>query len=466
MNGLAGLWSHSWGVLWGPPGTGKTYTIGQQVAKCLADRTERILVVSTTNKATDEAAVSIGKACQKSHSLNFTFEEIARIGKSAHLESFEKLGLDAILKGSETDLLRHASHLSRVLHRSQTHEERAIIRRELQSLRKQMKDASFNSFVSEKVRVVVATAFKATMMLNDPEIRSSIEEGNAPFTTIFIDESGLLSRAATAALTLLASRRVVLVGDSKQLAPISRMSRVLPTSQATWLASSGLSHLNSLDQAHDAIHLLREQHRMHPEVCDVVSAYQYENKLVNGASVSNRSFALPDLIQEQPRAIWYVLDEDGDDIPSIRAERGPGNRSWVRPKTRSVLKKLFSDEKLKNGNGLFISPFMAQARDIRRYFAEEGMHSWSAATVHSQQGTEADYVIFDTVNAGSYGWQYDEWKRLVNVGLSRAREFVLVLASRAEMREPYIRALNSKLSPRILKWSGRSYKFVEVPADV
>ena len=28
---------------------------------------------------------------------------------------------------------------------------------------------------------------------------------------------------------------------------------------------------------------------------------------------------------------------------------------------------------------------------------------------------------------------FDEWKRLVNVGLSRAREFVLVLASRAEM---------------------------------
>ena len=93
------------------------------------------------------------------------------------------------------------------------------------------------------------------------------------------------------------------------------------------------------------------------------------------------------------------------------------------------------------------------------------LDSWSAATVHSQQGTEADFVIFDTVNAGSCGWPYDEWKRLVNVGLSRAREFVLLLASRAEMREPYLKPLTFDLAPRILKWSGRSHKWVEVPAE-
>ena len=34
---LLRMWSHSWGVLWGPPGTGKTYTIGRQVARCLDD---------------------------------------------------------------------------------------------------------------------------------------------------------------------------------------------------------------------------------------------------------------------------------------------------------------------------------------------------------------------------------------------------------------------------------------------
>lgn len=43
-------WQHSWSVLWGPPGTGKTYTTGQQIAGVLSDEQERILAVSTTNR--------------------------------------------------------------------------------------------------------------------------------------------------------------------------------------------------------------------------------------------------------------------------------------------------------------------------------------------------------------------------------------------------------------------------------
>ena len=62
---LQSMWDRSWGILWGPPGTGKTYTLGQQVARCLGDPTERILVVSTTNKATDGSALSIGHACRE-----------------------------------------------------------------------------------------------------------------------------------------------------------------------------------------------------------------------------------------------------------------------------------------------------------------------------------------------------------------------------------------------------------------
>ncbi len=100
--------------------------------------------------------------------------------------------------------------------------------------------------------------------------------------------------------------------------------------------------------------------------------------------------------------------------------------------------------------GLFISPFKAQAKLIHSYLASNFLHSWTASTVHSQQGSEADIVIFDAVNAGSYSWPYDEWKRLVNVALSRARESIIVLASRAEMEEPYMCPLLKQLAPRVL----------------
>src|SRR5207247_9803911 len=166
------------------------------------------------------------------------------------------------------------------------------------------------------------------------------------------------------------------VGDSKQLAPISRISRILPTSQSIWLASSPLSHLQQARQVGPGVHLLYEQHRMHPSVSRVVSEFQYDGQLRDAPAVLRRTYDLPPLLKGQPRAIWYVLDEDTDDLPSIRAERGPGNRSWQRPRTRSVLKKLFSEPLVGKAQGIFVSPFAAQARDIARFFAEDHLDNW------------------------------------------------------------------------------------------
>jgi hypothetical protein len=177
---------------------------------------------------------------------------------------------------------------------------------------------------------------------------------------------------------------------------------------------------------------------------------------------------MPPFLALQPRSLWYVLDEDDyavKNFPSVRAERGSGNRSWVRPITRTILEKFFSDPSTRKVRGLFLSPFKAQATDIAGYFAKEGIESWSAASIHSQQGTEADFVIFDTVNAGSFAWPFDEWKRLINVGLSRAREFVMLLASRAEMQEPYLLPLLADMEPGVLVKSGGSLSWVPVSAE-
>ena len=131
-------------------------------------------------------------------------------------------------------------------------------------------------------------------------------------------------------------------------------------------------------------------------------------------------------------------------------------------KTREVLDKLFSDAQVRTSNGLFISPFAAQAKDIAAYLAHRELTHWTGSTVHSQQGAEADIVVFDTVNASSTSWPIHEWMRLVNVGLSRAREFVVVVASRAEMQSPYLKPLLKYLKPRIIKYSGSAYKWFQV----
>ena len=460
---LRDWWGKSWSVLWGPPGTGKTYTTGQQVARVLADPSERILVVSTTNRATDASAIAIGRAARDVAPSELFRGSLLRIGKGAALQKFESENLTEMLKGTETEFLARIDELSIQLARASDSKDKALIRKEIKELREKMRDAAQRNFLDKSVRAVVSTAFKATTFLKRDEVKDNLEFGFAPFTTVFVDEAGLISRAAVAALSLLASRRVVLVGDSKQLAPISRISRILPTNQMKWLANSGLSHLESITTTEIGVHVLQEQRRMHEDVCKVVSQYQYDGFLVTAPEVHKRAYRLPELLHDQPRAIWYVLDDDGEELPNIRAERGPGNRSWIRVATSKILSRLFSDSTFRSATGLFISPFKAQAKDIASYFAKNEFEKWAASTVHSQQGSEADIVVFDTVNAGSYSWPYNEWKRLVNVALSRSREAIIVLSSRAEMDEPYLRPLLRHLSPRIIRKRGGKLIWEEVP---
>jgi superfamily I DNA/RNA helicase len=461
MPELEEMWEHCWGILWGPPGSGKTYSIGHQVAHILDDPSERILVVSTTNKAVDGVAIHIGKACRLRHGAERNDDRILRIGKGVDLNSFRAENLEELIRGAEVDLLHQIAELKAARKTAHLPEERAQLTAEINELIKRVKDVSRHAFGAADYKVIVATAFRASTMLWQPEFRQMLEQGLAPFTTIVVDEAGLISRVATAVLSLLASRRIVLAGDPKQLAPISRMSRVLPTSEAHWLGSSGLSHLHSTQQPEKGMHLLRTQYRMHPEVCEVVSNYQYEGQLQTAEKVLARVFDPPQLLKGESRAIWYVLDAEKGELAHIRAERGPCNRSWVRRKTRDVLEKLFSDAEIRTSNGMFISPFVAQARHIASWFAEQNYTTWTASTVHSQQGAEADLVIFDTVNASSTSWPIHEWLRLVNVGLSRAREYVILLSSRSEMRSPYLRPLRASLSSRVIQRLGSIWKWSE-----
>lgn len=470
---LGSWWNHSWAVLWGPPGTGKTWTTGQQIAAVLEDPTERILVVSTTNKATDAVALSVGEAAKDKCVHELESNTLLRIGKGASYQAFVARRLESMLFGTESELLARIDSLAQQLPLFDSWEEKALTRKQINELKASGSDQSRRTFVDPVRRVTIATAFKAIGALDDDIIRKMIEDGEAPFTTIFIDEAGLISRAAVAALSLLAARRVVLVGDSKQLSPISRISRVLPTRQQTWLASSGLSHLEETSDVSTAVHLLREQHRMHPDVCRVVSAYQYNGVLRTAKDRAEQPSACSPFLVNASRTIWYVLDEEDCDLAAIRACRGPGNKSWVRQITQSVLQKLFSDPGVCHANGLFIAPYKAQADAIGECLAEWGMSTWEASTVHSQQGSEADIVVFDTVNAGNHTWGIVEWKRLVNVALSRAREAIVVLASQSEMDEPYLRPLKRHLEPLVLvkhgtqyKWSSSGQTRSETPSEV
>jgi len=443
---LATMWRHPWTLLWGPPGTGKTWTLGRQVARCVAGGSERLLVVSTTNRATDNAALQIGAALDAARLV----ATVRRVGSGVDFARFEEAGQAWMVGERAATLRRELSTLARRFEKAREPAARARLAAQMQGLRATLGDASLEVILDRRQQVVVSTAFNAARLLSQAEIQQKLADAEPPFSTLMVDEAGMVSRAATAVLSLWAARRVVLIGDPRQLAPVARETRVLPPQEARWLACSGLHHLDA-STLDGAMVLLRRQHRMAPAIRQVVSAYSYDDSLEDAEGVAERHFEADRLLADQPRAIWYVLDEAGD-VTAMRAQRGPARRSWLRAQTPALLDRLFgSHPRLAAGPGLLLSPFRAQTRALRTWLAERGHERWQASTVHAQQGAEAPFVIFDTVHAGSTGWPTDEWLRLVNVALSRARELVILLATRDEMRQPYLAPLAPLLAPRVLR---------------
>ena len=447
-----------WAILWGPPGTGKTWNLGHEVAR-LAPR-ERVLVVSTTNRATDAAALHIGRALSEpgqrpidaKRAANLLKDgRIRRVGWGADIAQFEAEQLIALLDPESVAARRELARVVRARSRSRTSSERARWGVALGELRANVGNELREAMGPYGPRVVIATAFAAVRALRDPDLLGWLEVHGGSFDRVVIDEAGLISRAAAATLALWARRGVLLVGDPRQLAPIARQSRVLAPSRGRWVAESALAFLAAETPLPLGVHRLSEQHRMHPDIRAVVSHYQYDGELRDAAAIANRVEVARDAgLQDQPRALWLVLDEHEPDLARRRASRGPSHRSWVRKSSLELFARLLDHlPHAAASSGLFISPFRAQAHAAARLLeARPDTPSWRASTVHAQQGAEAEFVVFDAVRASSTGWPEHEWRRLVNVALSRARTQVLLIAARDELVQPWMRPLLAHVQPR------------------
>lgn len=421
--------SHGWARVWGPPGTGKTFTLVQEIKRTLRDPSERVLVLSTTNRATDEIALRLGRD---------GVGGVLRVG-AAQIDRYREAGCLDVLPQPAARM--EALERARVsLGDAETAYARALWRRRIARLRQGL--PNIPELLLKGPRCVVGTLHSALSALVSENHRPLADQGQAPFTSVFLDEAGLVPRATAAAAALLAARRMVLVGDPRQLSPICVASRSLEPKVKRWLA---VSALENIAPGQPGVLALQTQYRMHPQIRAAVSALQYEGRLDDAEQVKARAWPAAQRLKELPRAIWLKADA----LPhaselSMAAERGP-ERSWMRQLTVLAFGELLKRyPELRGQKGLFVTPYRAQADAAQALLVELGAELWEASTVHAQQGAEAEVVVLDLVRPG--GWAVPEWKRLVNVGISRAKQMVLVLASEGEMGQGWLEPLREELA--------------------
>lgn len=417
----------STGFVHGPPGTGKTYTIGAMLAQMLLTRPDaRVLLISTTNTAVDQALISVDKALSRERRdvrlATSVRNSLCRVG--SNFKASEYVGRSHLIPANDQQLLDKLAKLEAARPPLSSVQEYAAWKREVQTIRLQLKQ-QLEGLLRTK-RLLALTATSATYQFE-------VLRASAPFDYVLFDEASQLAAAQAMILAPL-GKAVAFAGDPCQLAPIQLCDT--PRSRQ-WLGTSIFERM-SPDKNNCVV--LNEQSRMSEDICRVVSKVFYNGVL----KVAKDAETSPTWRRERQLRPAGNL-RDFAVIRSLVKTEGEYNYYLKGPCRIESAKCVASTVETLLNSGmqpdeiLVLTPFHAQRSTIRSQLSQKGIGKIQVATVHSVQGTEKHTVIFDPVQ-GNDTFFRDEMggDRLVNVAISRAKARLILVFSPGDRGNPTI----------------------------
>lgn len=439
-----GLRSGDLALIWGPPGTGKTRTLVEVVRQRVA-RGERVLCTAPSNTAVDNLGVRLADAGVRA----------VRLGHPARVSpALASLTIDAQLERDGTyDLVREWRDRARDIRKRAmaanvtkgSRDDIARARAEVRALwaeaRALDRDAGREIGNAERALVDRAEVVLCTCVGCDHPIL-----GDTIFDCVVVDEA----TQAPDPLLLIAfarARVAVLAGDPQQLGPVVLGG---PPVEAVL----GSTVFDRLVEAGAPAVMLEQQHRMHELIMAFPSRATYAGKLRAAAAVAAHTLAdlgvRPDAARDRP--VW-LIDTAGKDWLEERTDLDPGgslnnlpaftfdpstfntgNAERVAAEARRLLSRGVAPTDL-----AIIAAYSAQARRLRDLLRAERALGVEVGTVDGFQGREKEVVIVDLVrsnDAGELGFLANT--RRMNVALTRARRFLLVVADSATLGDhPY-----------------------------
>lgn len=427
---IEGPWNTEWGLLWGPPGTGKTQTLATKIAdEVLRAPSKRLLIVAPTNGAVDELTHRLCSVLKERKQLfNGNVPRVMRCGVGVR----SRLAREFPQCVSYDDAAERAEELHSLekdlkkLEASDADDFDIAKARAAVAVASRTNDATLNTIKQDEISVIAITVHRALRLANE------LAGQDRPFHKLILDEGGMVSRAAAAVIAPLADT-VLIAGDPRQLGPVSRAPDGAISNVQKWLRDSPLSHLRDARELElSNVHLLRTQHRMHPHIARVVSQFQYDGQLLDGERPQTLAREAPQQNLPETRAIWIVLDECTTSARALTHDRPNTGRGYLRRFSAELLINLASHTFHEGHSLLAATPYRAQAQLINELHAARGTDlRLTASTIHRQQGAEFDVVFIDTVAAGR-PFQALDLCAMLNVAASRARRHLFVLSSRAE----------------------------------
>ncbi|MBY0524105.1 MAG: AAA family ATPase [Gemmataceae bacterium] len=405
-------------IIHGPPGTGKTRTVVELIRQAV-QRGDKVLACAPSNLAVDNLlerlaaagarVVRLGHPARispglRAHALDVLVEEHAdaRMARKTAKEAFA--------------LFRQAGKWTRAKPEPGT---RGAQRQEARAL---LADARrLESLAVERVLDGADIVCSTTTAL-DSEVL-----GTRQFSLAVIDEACQTTEPGCW-IPLARCGRVVLAGDHCQLPPTVLAADAIDQ-------GFGISLLERLVELHGTAvtRRLAVQYRMHEAIMAFSSDEFYEGELNADPSVSgHRLCDLPgvqsDMLTETPVLFIDTAGASYDEEPEPGGDSrmNPQEAALVGRKVRALLALSVSADQI-----AVIAPYSAQVRLLRERLPIEGLEIDS---VDGFQGREKEVVIVSLVRSNrenDIGFLGDV--RRMNVALTRARRFLLVIGDSATL---------------------------------
>jgi hypothetical protein len=473
------------GVIWGPPGTGKTYAVGHLVARRMAaDPTLRVLVLSISNQAVDVAALAVDDAWKAVSPASHPPDEhtLVRARAPVHERMMEHRR-GHMLRGYTTTVAPFKARRHELLEELRaTHNlARRLQLREALAANKDAMNRALATLLG-KARCVFAT-------VNHALHSDQIDIGS--FGLVIVDEAGFVPAASAACVAHATHGVLVVAGDFQQLPPIvnfdpkptsGRRRRRWPTRSFrsrtfTWLDDAGaraerfaalypwfgetvFDMLGLADRRIGAdpaaaasriaatrdgwFAMLTRQRRMPAPISDFV-----------GAQVYGGPTALQTVGVERLEPVHCAIDGKAHPMLwlNVDGHTAIGTASQLRNSDTAMVSANLALKSAAAGRSVqVLTRYVAQMKLVRECLAaarpqygDETLSRVTVSTVHRAQGDEADLVIFDPIHTVPFhvvderSWR-DE-TRLCNVVVSRARgQMIAFLHPQYLQDHPYWRA--------------------------
>lgn len=236
-----------------------------------------------------------------------------------------------------------------------------------------------------------------------------------------IDEAGQFSLGYTMAVAR-AARNILLLGDPQQLGQVSTGNHPEPVDH---------SALGWLMAGHDVLppefgYFLARTHRMHPEVCRVVSALSYDNRLLSHPKTAERALA------GYPPGVHTLLVDHSDNATSS-SEEAAAIATAIGELIGAPWTTEDGTRPLTAADVLVVAPYNAQVLTLGAHLERAGLDDVLVGTVDRLQGRQAPVVFVSMTASGlediPRGMPFLLNRNRLNVAISRAQYRAVIVRS-------------------------------------